>query len=82
MKCWTGPMTCWTGPMTCWTGPMKYLVRGPPHSNLGDDSQGGETKIMIENWVASIESLRNTDLGDKASHLGDDEDHLGDDLGV
>ncbi|GFU39896.1 hypothetical protein TNCV_152341 [Trichonephila clavipes] len=25
--------------MTCWTGPMTYLVRGPPHSNLGDDSQ-------------------------------------------
>ncbi|GFU94949.1 hypothetical protein TNCV_332851 [Trichonephila clavipes] len=39
MTCWTGPMTCWTGPMTCWTGPMTYLVRGPPHSNLGDDSQ-------------------------------------------
>ncbi|GFX53931.1 hypothetical protein TNCV_1154621 [Trichonephila clavipes] len=27
--------------MTCWTGPMTYLVRGPPHSNLGDDSQSG-----------------------------------------
>ncbi|GFW23890.1 hypothetical protein TNCV_945741 [Trichonephila clavipes] len=39
MTCWTGPMTCWTGPMTCWTGPMTYLVRRPPHSNLGDDSQ-------------------------------------------
>ncbi|GFT83715.1 hypothetical protein TNCV_3890991 [Trichonephila clavipes] len=39
MTRWTGPMTCWTGQMTCWTGPMKYLVRGPLHSNLGDDSQ-------------------------------------------
>ncbi|GFT35505.1 hypothetical protein TNCV_624851 [Trichonephila clavipes] len=24
--------------MKCWTGQMKYLVRGPPHSNLGDDN--------------------------------------------
>ncbi|GFY13746.1 uncharacterized protein TNCV_4961161 [Trichonephila clavipes] len=32
-------MKCWTGPMKCWIGPMKYLARGPPHSNLGDDSQ-------------------------------------------
>ncbi|GFV80580.1 hypothetical protein TNCV_1044311 [Trichonephila clavipes] len=42
--------------MTCWTGPMKYLVRGPPHSNLGDDSQEGE-EISIKNRGYRVKQL-------------------------
>ncbi|GFW38896.1 hypothetical protein TNCV_4078541 [Trichonephila clavipes] len=50
-------MTCWTGQMTCWTGPIKYLVRGPPHSNLvmhlGEKAShlGDEGPILVYEWT-------------------------------